>query len=263
MRYARFEVLILAAGAFAVFGSVLFPASGPPVAQEIVAQALLFAVLAAAVYGGRNAGATAAILSSILYVVLRAPLFVSDAGIDLAPIGMLAVRIVGYLFVGVVGGIVCDRLRSVLDESRDNEGLDPWSRSYNQKFVVRAIEGAIGESERYDTVFSVLTVRIAPEVFGGMRSTRERSLVRTIAEHISGDIRLVDVLGRVEDGSFVLVLPHTPAEGATVVADRLRASVASLIGAQPGNVRTTALSAPADTGQIKQLLEQLSVRVTD
>ncbi|MDP2402144.1 MAG: hypothetical protein Q8M66_09205 [Actinomycetota bacterium] len=263
MRYARFEVLVLAAGALAVFGSVLFPASGPPVAQEIIAQALLFAVLAAAVYGGRNVGAAAAIVSSTLYLVLRAPLFISDVGIDLAPIGMLAVRIAGYLFVGVVGGIVCDRLRTVLDESRDNEGFDPWSRSYNQKLVTRAIEGAMGETERYDTVFSVLTLRIAPAIFDGMRSTRKRSLVRSIAEHISGDIRLVDVLGRVDDGSFVVVLPHTPAEGAAVVADRLRSSVTELVGAQPGNIETAALSVPADTGQISQMLERLRTRDSD
>ncbi|MDZ4063164.1 MAG: hypothetical protein U1E22_00690, partial [Coriobacteriia bacterium] len=90
-----------------------------------------------------------------------------------------------------------------------------------------------------------------------LRVSKQRSLVRGVASHIRGDMRLVDEAGRLEDGTFVAVLPHTPKAGGMIVAERLRAGVMSVLGAREESVVATVLSVPEDAQQLDLLRESL------
>ncbi len=257
MKYTRFEVLVLGIGAISIFGSILFAAAGPPIAEEVIAQALLFAVLAAAVYGGRTAGFIAALVASAAYLLLRVPLVMADQGLSLDLAGILAIRILGYGVIGIIGGEACDRIRSMLSEYKECRGMDSWSGTCNQRFIARVLAAALGESQRYDTVFSVAIIDVSPAVFRSMSTTRQRAIVRAIADHIKDDIRVVDEVGRLDEGSFLLVLPHTPVEGALVAADRLRRGVRNVIGAGAESITVRTLSVPGNIDEIHALSVRL------
>ena len=44
-----------------------------------------------------------------------------------------------------------------------------------------------------------------PELFKDLRTSKQRSIVRGVANHIRNDIRLVDEAGRLEDGQFIVI----------------------------------------------------------
>ena len=47
--------------------------------------------------------------------------------------------------------------------------------------------------------------------------TRQRAVVRTVANYLRGDVRMVDEVARLDDGRFLVILPHTRREGGRVV----------------------------------------------
>ena len=257
MRYSRFEAIVLIVGGVAIIGSILFSYQGAPVTEEVFAQLLLLAVLVAAVHWGRKGGFIAASIASIIYIVMRIPLVIEAEGLSTEIITLILVRVVAFGLVGVVGGELCSRIKYIFAKLEDSNSIDDWSQFYNQRFVVRALESAIGQSERYETPFSIVLVRLDPELLKDLRVSKQRSMVRGVANHIRNDIRLVDEAGRLEDGQFIIIMPHTPAEGGKVVVERLGRGVRDTLGAKDESVTTELLSAPEDAGRIQELRQQL------
>ncbi len=66
--------------------------------------------------------------------------------------------------------------------------------------------------------------------------------LKNVAQIIAGGIREVDFCGRYGGDEFMLLLPHTPAENATVVADRIRAQLARAKASWTGAASAISLS---------------------
>ncbi|MDP2182947.1 MAG: hypothetical protein Q8K99_10325 [Actinomycetota bacterium] len=257
MKYSRFEALVLVVGVGAVAGSILFSFDGVPVAEEVFAQVLLLGVLLGAVHWGRSGGSLAALAAAALYIVMRLPLVLSAQGLSLDIATLVIVRILTYGLIGIVGGELCTRIKYIFARLERSSSIDDWSQVYNQRFILRTLTAAGGQYARYDTPYTVVLIKVAPAIMDGLRVSKQRSLVRGIASHIRGDIRLVDEAGRLEDGTFIAVLPHTPKAGGAVVAERLRAGVMRVLGAREESVTATLLGAPEDSQELDVLRESL------
>ncbi len=257
MPYARFEKLVIAVGFAAIAGSLFFSYQGTVVIEEIVAQLLLLGVLIGAAHWGRNGGFIAALLASLIYIMMRIPLVIESEGLTGDIAALLAVRVLSYGLVGIVGGELCSRLKYLFARLESSSSVDDWSQVYNQQFITRALETVLGQFDRYHSPFSVVLVEIAPALTAELRPSRHRMLVRGVANHIRNDIRLVDEVGRLDDGRYLIVLPHTPRDGALVAAERVSAGVADVLGAKPDSVTITLLSAPEDRATIAELATEL------
>lgn len=258
MKYSRFEALILGVGAVAILGSMLFTYSSAPVAEEIIAQVLLLGVLIAAAHWGRNGGFVAASLASLVYILIRIPLVMETGFLSVELAILLVTRVVTYGLVGIVGGDLCSRARYLFARLEGADGIDEWSQVYNQTMIVRSAEQLLGQHRRYGTPGSIVLVALSPLLFQDLRPTRQRSLVRGVARYMRNDIRLVDEIGRLDDGRFMICLPHTPGEGAQVVGSRVHAGTCSTLGAKEESVVVTVVSVPADLQQVEELLTELS-----
>ncbi len=258
MKYSRFEQLIIGVGGLAILGSmVLSFHSGGPGVVEIVAQLLLFAVLVVAVHWGRRVGMYAAIAASFLYIALRIPVLSSSEDLTVEVLIFMVARIAAYGLVGIVGGEVCSRIKYVFARFDDSNTIDDWSRVYNQRYVSREIEQARARYTRYGEPFSLVLITLSPAVTGDMTPQRQRSLVRAVANYLRDDIRMVDEVGRLEDGRFVVLLPHTPREGGVVVTARLAAGVRQTVGAKPESVTAQCMGAAEDTVALGTLNTEL------
>jgi GGDEF domain-containing protein len=257
MRYSRFETVVLVVGGIAILGSIFFSLQGAPVVEEVIAQLLLLGVLIAAVHWGRNGGFIAASIASIIYIILRIPLVIEAEGLTSDIVTLILVRVLAFGLVGVVGGELCSRIKYIFAKLEDSNSIDDWSQFYNQRFVVRALETAIGQYDRYETPFSVVTVGLDPELMKDLRVSKQRSMVRGVANHVRNDIRLVDEAGRLEDGTFIVILPHTPREGGEVVVERLGRGVRDTLGAKDESVKAELFSAPHDMGRLQELRQEL------
>ncbi len=260
MKYSRFETLILALGGAVIVGSMFVPGSAL-LPREVFAQFLIVVVLFAAAHWGRNGGFVAAVAATMVYVIIRIPLM-NEQGLTSPVVGMIVTRTVTYGVVGIVGGEVCGRIKYFLARIQGSSLVDDSTQVYNSVFCGQALRSGISEFRRYNTPLSIVLLNLSPTLFADLRPGRQRNLLRTAASHMRNDVRLVDDVGYLGDGEFMLILPHTPQEGANVAADRVKNNVRDLLGAKDTSVTTRVLSLPEDAEAMCDLSRRLDPPAT-
>ncbi len=257
----RFERLLLIVGGVTVFASITVQLTGPsPEYSEIAAQILLLGVLFGAVRFGAKGGMIAAIVASAIYVILRTELFSSTA-VSYGDTLVMASRLVAFGMVGVVGGEVCSRFKHGIAVLESGNALDDWSRVYNQAWAHRTLVSARERSTRYQEPFSVVLLTMSPSLFDGVSASRQRTMIRKLADHIRTSVRMVDEIARLDDGRFVVVLPHTPQAGGHIVAQRAADGVRAALGSRDEAVRVRLLSAPENVADIDALIGLIAPEV--
>lgn len=257
MKYARFEQLVIGVGGLAILGTALLSLRVTFDPVELCAQIMLLGVLAAAVHWGRRGGFIAAAAASLIYVALRVPL-VNQVGLTPDIAIMLVARIGAFGIVGILGGEVCGRIKYIFAKLEDSSAVDDWTGVYNGKYAARQIESAAGRCERYGEPFSLIVIELSGSLTSDLRPSRQRSLARSVANHIREDIRLVDEVARLVDGRFLVMLPHTPKSGGLVASDRVSAGVREVVGAREEAIRATVLGGNEDADAIAALLGEIS-----
>lgn len=258
MRYNRFEQIVLLVGAAAFLGSLgIALVGGGTHASEIVAQVLLLLTLAVAVHWGARAGLIAAVAASAVYLAFWIPAL-PEGSVPPAALLVLASRLVAFGLVGVVGGELCGRLKYTLAKVEGQSAVDDWSRVYNQRYVHGALVQAKGRFERYGEPVSLVELKLSSSLVAGMRAGRQRSLIRAVADGIRADVRMVDDVGRLDDGRFIVILPHTPPEGGRVVVERLAGMVRRTTGASADAVTLRCIGLPGDGPAFDGLLSAIA-----
>lgn len=87
----------------------------------------------------------------------------------------------------------------------------PW---YQRAYFEERVSHELYRSQRYKIETSILLVRI-PAI--------SRRAARSLYTYVSTQLRTIDTAGMLGTGDYVVCLPHTPREGAEVVAARIRA----------------------------------------
>ncbi len=257
MEYGRFERLVIGSTATLVLlGLAASLAGGDVGTAEVVGQLAIVGVMTAAVHWGRRAGTFAALAACLVYLALQLPLV--SSGLSAQELLLIVSRFAGYCLVGIVGGEIFSRVKYVFAGTQDSAVIDDWSRVYNQRYAARAIEQALARHERYREPFSTVLVHLEPVLTGTQRPHKLRGLVRTVANFIRDDVRLVDDVARLDDGRFIVLLPHTAGEAAPVVARRLEAGICKTLGVKESCVSTTCLGAERDTAALELLVAGLS-----
>lgn len=86
----------------------------------------------------------------------------------------------------------------------------PW---YQRAYFEERVENELYRSRRYEIETSILLIRI-PSI--------SRRAARTLYTYVSTQLRTIDMAGMLGTGDYIVCLPHTPREGAEVVASRVR-----------------------------------------
>ncbi len=107
--------------------------------------------------------------------------------------------------------------------------IDSLTEIHNRRHVEEALRAALGAARRHDADLALLLVDI--DRFKEFNDSRghlagDRAL-RHVAARLADSLRIEDVLGRWGGEEFIVVLPGADAECAAMVAERLRAHIAS------------------------------------
>jgi len=110
--------------------------------------------------------------------------------------------------------------------------VDPVTGIWNQKFVEALIGQEANRAVRYPRPLSVLVVELdhAEHIQDELGESQLHALLSEITDALGRAIRDTDTLGFLEaDRSphFVIILPETDREGATLAADKIRRAIAS------------------------------------
>jgi GGDEF domain-containing protein len=261
VKYERFEWLTIGVGAAAVFGTLGMTAlrgtaPGWDMIIEMIAQLLLLVVLVGAVHWGRKGGFIAALGCTVAYILLRVPT-IQVVGITPEVIELVLLHTITYGVVGILGGEICSRIKYYFARFEDAFNIDEDSRVYNQRFLAQLLVNNLAQHRRYGTIFSIGVLTLSPNLTADLRASKVTTVVRTVANHIRNDVRLIDDVGRLDDGRFVLVFPHTPKEGGDVAMTRVRSAVRDLLGAKDESVAGVVYGVPDDADAVQALADSL------
>ncbi len=256
MRYTRFEALTIGVGGVAILATVGFYLQPQLDWVELVGQFALLGVLVSAVHWGRKGGLVGALVATVLYVALRLP-DITATGLGTDILELIVIRASAYGLIGVIGGEICGRIKYFFARVEDSLSIDESARVYNQRFVAQLLSNSLATANRYGTLFSIVVVELSPALTSGLRASKTVSLVRAVADYIRNDVRLIDDVGRLDDGRFVIVLPHTPKAGANVAGDRVCAGLRDTLGAKDESVSVRALCSSEDAEAIQALTDSL------
>ena len=110
--------------------------------------------------------------------------------------------------------------------------VDPVTGVWNQKFVEALIGQEANRAVRYHRPLSVLVVELdhAEHIHNELGPTQLNALLSEITDSLGRAIRDTDTLGFLEaerEPHFVIILPETDREGATLAADKIRRAIAT------------------------------------
>lgn len=257
MDYRRLETLVILTGVILVLaGLLLAPAAQPYLWQEIAARALTLVVLVAAAHWGRDGGAAAAAIAIVTYVAIRIPDLTTLGATSEVTRGLIAFSLT-YGALGVIGGEVFGRLRYLVRRLGESVLLDDDTGVFNKTYCAQSLRSNLATYQRYDRPLSVVVLSLSPGLLTELRPTGQRKLLRTVASSLRHDMRVVDDVGHLGQGRFLLVLRETTRSGAEVVADRIRGHVRDLLGAKDTAVTAHVLTAPEDLEAMTALARSL------
>ena len=258
MDYSKFERLTIGVGAVAIMATATFSLYPAPDAVELVAQLLLLAVLVGAVRWGRRGGTFTAVVATVAYILMRID-WVASASLGPEFTRLLLIRAGTYALVGIAGGEACTRIKYAFARSQDDLAIDPTTRVYTTDFITRMVRTATVAFQRYGAPFSIIIIEVDSSVTAGLRSGKSESVVRAIASHLRSELRLVDDIGRLSDGSFLVLLPQTARIEAEGVAARLASGLRDSLGIIDGATRTRVFGSVDDLGEIEALTAEFTV----
>ncbi|MBT8082003.1 MAG: GGDEF domain-containing protein [Gammaproteobacteria bacterium] len=143
----------------------------------------------------------------------------------------LYVSMVNHLMSGILVCIVAyialthlavgDSLRASL---HDAAFRDPLTGLYNRRYVFNILRDEFRKYQRYANPFSVMLIdadhfKRINDQFGHLAGD---AALKAIADVCSESVRETDIVGRFGGEEFIILLPHTRATDAKIVAERIR-----------------------------------------
>ncbi len=110
--------------------------------------------------------------------------------------------------------------------------VDPVTGIWNQKFVEALIGQEANRAVRYHRPLSVLVIELdhAEHIHNELGQAQLNALLSEISDALGHAIRDTDTLGFLDaerSPHFVIILPETDRDGATLAADKIRRSIAT------------------------------------
>lgn len=140
-------------------------------------------------------------------------------------------------------------LETAVNYLRELMAYDEITQMFSRRYILHLIEKELYRALRYDTHFSVIAFELddfdasVPHIGVGDMNL----LVGETARQIRKFIRDSDSPGRTGERTFLLLLPETDAEGANILANRIREAIANEYEMSFGKVKMTISGAVVDS----------------
>lgn len=107
--------------------------------------------------------------------------------------------------------------------------IDPLTGGLNERTILNTLKDEIRRAERYKQSLGLLILEIDEfdRLTGEAPAFAVENLIRSVATLLQKNIREVDLLGRIDGGTFALICPETSIGELCVMGDRLRNQFAS------------------------------------
>lgn len=131
-------------------------------------------------------------------------------------------RVVYYQDVTAQEALRSER-NALAEQLQQHNTIDPVSGLLNQQAVNRGLEPLVSRSRRYGNPLSVLTLSLTnlQAVRNEHGDTAADEVVLSVSQLLRDQIRWADLVGRLDNGDFIFVLPETDQAAAEALAGKI------------------------------------------
>lgn len=135
--------------------------------------------------------------------------------------------------VAAQSGLVLENI-ALLEKIKDMETVDHTSGFYNKHYFQQRLGEEIMRASRYGLNLSLLSLNIdnAKRFVTSLGDDAEKDLIKTISYVIQDSIRKTDLSCSYDRTNFLIMLTHTPLQGALTVAERIRTRLKDVLSIQ-------------------------------
>lgn len=115
-------------------------------------------------------------------------------------------------------------IENLKKELKETLRKDLLTEVFNRTYLEEILEREIGEKRRYKIPLSIVLVDIDnfKQINQNYGRTTGDKVLKQFGKFLIENTRMVDMVFRVEDDNFIILLPNTNIEGATVVSKKIR-----------------------------------------
>ncbi len=99
--------------------------------------------------------------------------------------------------------------------------VEPETGLMSQRALMLVLEPQVARCRRYDTPLAAVVLNVKPN------AAQPGVDARTVSQVLKDQLRWADLVGRDDNGDFLIVLPETGSEAATALADKLTQALCS------------------------------------
>lgn len=131
-------------------------------------------------------------------------------------------RAVYYLDVGEELALRSE-CQALTEQLAQHNTIDPLSGLLNQQAVERGLEPLVSRSRRYGNPLSVVTLALSrlAELHSAAGEPQADALVVGVSQLLRDQLRWADLVGRLDNGDFILVLPETDGPAAEALCGKI------------------------------------------
>lgn len=141
-------------------------------------------------------------------------------------------------------------IENLKKELKETQRKDSLTEVYNRTYFREIFEREIGERRRYKIPLSMVIVNIdnLKQIYRNYGKTTGDKVLKQFGKLLIENTRMVDMVFRIEDDNFLILLPNTNIDGAKVVSKKIRNIANSTLfeGNISMTVNTTALECEED-----------------
>ncbi|MBF4510281.1 MAG: diguanylate cyclase [Aeromicrobium sp.] len=184
----------------------------------------------------------------------------------------LAVGFAVFIASGIVVGTQAHRQRRHAEALERVSTRDPLTGVRKSEPLITRLAEEMRRSDRYDTEVGLVAVQVEDiaeftRTFGRYKTDL---LLQHLAEIIQLEVRDTDIVGRVGQESFAVVMPHAGPADAASIAERVEAAACAaefegdaLEPVAHCRVTSASVSYPQDAGSARDLLDLVRRRLVD
>lgn len=170
--------------------------------------------------------------------------FSADDTVWVTPLTVVEALMFTPMFVIGIIMMVAERLQT---ELRVEQMLEPVTRSLNRRAFLTVAKVVLARARRNADAVSILLVEVAniKDIRDAVGRTGCDKILKQVATAIVAGRREQDIFSRFSNDEFLLILPGTPEEGATLLEERVKGEILGRSYHQRGrdvNVRVTIAS---------------------
>lgn len=169
-----------------------------------------------------------AALAGLAYAIVA--LLVAPNGIGVGGLAWIGFNLVALALLAYIASVAGREQREAREAALRLSRFDPLTALYNRNYFFAVMDREIRRSARIGRGFTVLMLDLddlkpVNDTFGHQYGDR---LLRAVTDVLERNVRASDVAARYGGDEFVVLLPETDPSGAFIVAEKLRADIASL-----------------------------------